>query len=349
MSTETEAPGAMKHIITTILTSLCFLICWTAGLWAAPTHPAENTGGHQGPKLFVKDSSFHGGTLVEGVKLIHDFTLENQGGAPLILTSVTSDCSCTATNADRTILPGKTGRVRAVFNTEGWSGAVVRKIRINTNDPRLPVTLLEVGADILERISVKPGRVFFNGLRDRPMERTVEISTPDRRRIELSLLEARLSDQVGFHLNENRDKTRWEVIFKNKALRPGSERGRVTFKTGLKKQPKLTVPVFSRILDPYQAIPRELSFGKISPAAPKAKRLTIRSHDGTPFKVASVAAEKPVIETETRTLKPGIVILTARPHLVPGASGTVETTLALSLAGKAGNLILKIPVRMKIK
>ena len=63
------------------------------------------------------------------------FTIHNDGNAPLVFTSVFSDCNCTVADYPReTIAPGTTAAVGVSFNTRGrLPGAFRKAVRLRTN------------------------------------------------------------------------------------------------------------------------------------------------------------------------------------------------------------------------
>ena len=63
------------------------------------------------------------------------FTIHNDGNAPLVFTSVFSDCNCTVADYPReTIAPGTTAAVVVSFNTRGrLPGAFRKAVRLRTN------------------------------------------------------------------------------------------------------------------------------------------------------------------------------------------------------------------------
>jgi len=71
-----------------------------------------------------------------------EFTFENTGEEPLLLTKVRSSCGCTVpkTWPKKPIKPGKTGSIKVKYNTR-IKGAFSKSIRVYSNAKNSPKTL----------------------------------------------------------------------------------------------------------------------------------------------------------------------------------------------------------------
>ncbi|MFT4022864.1 MAG: DUF1573 domain-containing protein [Flavihumibacter sp.] len=74
------------------------------------------------------------GTIKEGSNLDVAFNFTNTGDKPLIIESVHPACGCTAAEPPKEpILPGKTGVIRATFNSNGRLGINNKSIVVKAN------------------------------------------------------------------------------------------------------------------------------------------------------------------------------------------------------------------------
>ncbi|MCP4115250.1 MAG: DUF1573 domain-containing protein [Desulfobacteraceae bacterium] len=209
------------------------------------------------PVLSIEEKVFYAGTVVEGVKISHTFTIKNSGMAPLKITRVKPACSCTDVKFDELIPPGKKGSLRATFRTEDEAGEQIKGVKIYSNDPATPVVKVEIAALVLEALTVKPDRIFLNGLTGVALEKTIRISAPENRVFDLKLEENMLTGQVTFSIEKSKFDNSYNIIFKNRAAAPETCRGRVILKTDIKERPFVTIPVYSRIREKQQNV-----FGK---------------------------------------------------------------------------------------
>jgi len=73
----------------------------------------------------------------EGIILEHTYTFTNTGKAPLIFYDYKVECACTKVILPaEPILPGKTGTIKVIFDSNGKSYYQDREIFIRTNTKR---------------------------------------------------------------------------------------------------------------------------------------------------------------------------------------------------------------------
>jgi hypothetical protein len=101
------------------------------------------------PKAVFKATAHDFGQVKQGDVVSYEFVFKNGGGAPLVVEKVETTCGCTAALvSEKTIGPGKDGRIKATFDTRGYSGRLSRYLYIVSNDAENPRRELSVSADI---------------------------------------------------------------------------------------------------------------------------------------------------------------------------------------------------------
>lgn len=71
------------------------------------------------------------------------FTIKNVGARDLIIRKVETTCGCAIVEPeDRIVQPNKTTRLKVKFNSSGVEGKLYKHVRLFTNDPNHPVTVL---------------------------------------------------------------------------------------------------------------------------------------------------------------------------------------------------------------
>ena len=74
------------------------------------------------------------GTLKEGEVVECIFKYKNTGNAPLSLLYVEADCGCTVPEYSKgEILPGEEGKIKAVFDSNGFRNNIYKTIDVETN------------------------------------------------------------------------------------------------------------------------------------------------------------------------------------------------------------------------
>jgi len=82
----------------------------------------------------VNKESHDFGLVVEGEQASQTFEVTNTGSAPLVITSVQPSCGCTTPDwTKEPILPGKTGVIKASYNSQGRPGVFNKSITVVSN------------------------------------------------------------------------------------------------------------------------------------------------------------------------------------------------------------------------
>jgi hypothetical protein len=83
----------------------------------------------------MAEKEFDFGTIREtDGNVFHDFIFTNEGKVPLIIQDVKSTCGCTIPEWPKEpVLPGKTGKIRVIFDPAKQSGAIVKQIQVVSN------------------------------------------------------------------------------------------------------------------------------------------------------------------------------------------------------------------------
>lgn len=101
------------------------------------------------PKVALPETTFDFGMIQEGEKVTHVFTIVNAGDEPLQIMEVKADCGCTATSLSHTSLPPKqAGEVKVVFDSRNRVGNFQKNVRIFTNDPQQPTSLVTIRGNV---------------------------------------------------------------------------------------------------------------------------------------------------------------------------------------------------------
>lgn len=128
----------------------------TAKRWAAPAlvaaalaFAAAAPAQAKKPRAVFKSTAHDFGKIKQGDVVTHEFTFRNEGGAPLVVERIDTTCGCTAALAsEKTIAPGKEGRIKTTFDTRGYSGRMTRYLYLVSNDGQDPRRELSVSVDI---------------------------------------------------------------------------------------------------------------------------------------------------------------------------------------------------------
>jgi len=86
------------------------------------------------PKIAIDQSVHQYGTIQQGDKVNHTFTLRNEGNAPFEIMSATASCGCTRPSYSfLPVAPGESTQVSVVFDSKGKKGVQESTVTVVTN------------------------------------------------------------------------------------------------------------------------------------------------------------------------------------------------------------------------
>jgi hypothetical protein len=102
----------------------------------------------QAPKAKIIEQVKNAGTHPRGEKITEEFLIRNDGDTTLNIIYVRPSCSCLVPDFDKTIAPGKTGKITVLMDLTNKSGPVSYALLVRTNDPATPSIQLSLSATV---------------------------------------------------------------------------------------------------------------------------------------------------------------------------------------------------------
>lgn len=100
-------------------------------------------------KSEYSEKTFDFGTINDGEKVKHDFTVKNTGKTDLVIRKVRASCGCTAVQPAKTLLaPGETTTIGVTFDSKGRPGRQSKTVTVITNDPSASTVLLQITGQV---------------------------------------------------------------------------------------------------------------------------------------------------------------------------------------------------------
>ncbi len=95
------------------------------------------------------------GKIEEGVQATHTFEFTNTGTAPVVISNAQPSCGCTTPDWTKDpIMPGKTGKVTASFNSQGRPGNFSKTITVISNS-ETPQIVLSIKGEVNPKAAEK--------------------------------------------------------------------------------------------------------------------------------------------------------------------------------------------------
>jgi hypothetical protein len=225
----------------------------------------------QGPAIFFENPDFNFGQIFKGQKIEHIYEFENRGNDTLNVGKVKTSCGCTAVIlTNDTIPPGKTGEIRATFDSGSRTGNVTKSISVISNDPECPSYKLTISGEIIEDVSIKPRNIDFGLVSlGEKTNKTVTIksqTTPDFKIKKITPSKPFINTSIAEEKNG-------EYVI-SVALEHNPEIGRfsggIYLETNSQMQKTVTVPFFGEIVGDVTTYPKKIYYGFVT----RGKELT---------------------------------------------------------------------------
>jgi len=205
------------------------------------------------PKAAIDHPNFDFGTVMQGKKVEHLFTIRNKGDAPLIIKSVRPSCGCTAaTPSSSVISAGKVGEIKATFNSANFSGTIHKTVAVDTNDPVNPTATLTLRGTVTQLLQVEPRQLNLGQIKvNATVRNNLVITNRGKRTITIASVTSTLP-----HVEARTDR---------KILKPGESStivvsigprsgdrllsGYLRIRTDIPDKPEILVPFYGSLID----------------------------------------------------------------------------------------------------
>jgi hypothetical protein len=312
--------------------------------------PAVIAAGPAG-KLQVDETTFDGGKVDRGAKVVHAFVLKNVGEHDLTV-EAKPGCGCTLVEYDKVIAPGKTGKVTASVDTSHFKGKVTKSVTVTTNDPAMPRTSLSISADISVPIDVQPSETaMFQGRAEALEPVVLTVLSTDGTAFDIvsaTPSDAAMKVAVGPVAGETAGAAKSGTLGSGakkyavtvtapKTLKVGTSSGTIAVKTTHPKSPDLTLRFYANVSGNIQIQPERVMMSPAPGSASTTQHVIVRRAPGvtSPLDVTKATSSDPRVAVEVETKTKGeeydlAVTYQGEPvGSVPLVNLTVETNDAL--------------------
>ena len=102
-----------------------------------------------------KTESHDFGKIEEGVQAAYTFEFTNTGTAPVVISNAQASCGCTTPDwTKEPVMPGKTGKVMASFNSQGRPGNFSKTVTVISNS-ETPQIVLSIKGEVNPKTAEK--------------------------------------------------------------------------------------------------------------------------------------------------------------------------------------------------
>lgn len=141
---------------------------WLCALLLSAALAAGDPGRAQAspPAIVFTSETCDLGSVVQGEQPVCTFDFSNAGTESLRVLQVEPTCGCTTALLSEPLLrTGEHGIIRVVFDSENFSGEIVKEVEVRSNDAARPSLTLRVQSIVEPEIDFEPRVATFDGVR----------------------------------------------------------------------------------------------------------------------------------------------------------------------------------------
>ena len=263
----------------------------------------------QKPKLVIESAVHNFGTVSQGTKVSHDFTLRNAGDADLTIQRVVPSCGCTATSSSTDkVAPGANAQVHVEVDTTGFSGEKLKTVRLFTNDPTDPAAMLTMQGTIVPDIQIEPAKLVFpdvvRGELTQAPYQDFMIKIREGAKIQIRELST-FAKYVTIKELEGNDKYKKVRVTLNPEVPAGEYRDRVVVAITGGAVSNINIPVIATVKGHLEMKPSVLSFGILEGTGLLSKTVKLQNLSEIPVNIKSVTSDNPAVTGQFEVVKAG--------------------------------------------
>jgi hypothetical protein len=242
----------------------------------APTEIEKLSSGPK-PEIFFENPDFNFGKIFKGEKVKHIYKFENRGKSILEINKVKSSCGCTAVIlTDKNVPPGKTGEIKATFNSGSYRGNVKKTITVASNDPNSPTYRLSISGEIIEEISAKPHKINFGSIYiGEEIDKTITIKSLTESNFNIKEVTSSKTFVNASIVEKNDEEYKIKVALKDNN-QMGRFSGNIHMETDSPRQPKIQVPFFGEIIGDITTFPKRIYYGTVTRGKEVTQKLFVK-------------------------------------------------------------------------
>ena len=244
------------------------------------------------------DKTVHDFGIVEPrARLQGKFVLKNDGKETLKIRQVHKSCGCLTSKLKTKILePGQSVPLTVTFTTSSVAGKETKTLRITTEPPTLPETLvLRVTAQVKRYVEVIPSRLELKLRGNEKKPPSLVVKSTDNKPFQITSVRAG-NKTLELVYDKKKSATQHTITVKPKQdlLKKSAYGGIITLQLNHPSAKSISVPY--RMVLPYAAHPTARRFTTVKPGQPAQADIDIVSNYGEAFELGEIKSEKGYIK-----------------------------------------------------
>ena len=225
----------------------------------------QSTSVTEQPRAVVPEPTHDFGTLEQGGRVTHSFTIRNQGTAPLTIARVDLSQPSMQTRFKGVIPAGGEGQIAIEWDTTRFSGDLEAEAIVHVDDPVQPRLRLSLKGIVRSPIDLVPyPAVYFSVFRDETAEQKVTIVNNEERPLKIEQIRPE-GDHFAAEIKTVEPGKIYELLVKvPKGLPAGRYMERVQVDTDHPRRSHLSVAVNVFVKNDLYASPEFVDFEQLS-------------------------------------------------------------------------------------
>jgi thiol-disulfide isomerase/thioredoxin len=307
------------------------IACAAATAWAAQPGPLPSTLPAAPPPALACDAPRHDfGSVREGSKLSHTFTIRNVSDKPVRLSrsamlpglSVASEFTLT-----QAVPAGQTVEMPVVFDTSRMSGPVTRTFLIGIGDSMASPISLQVTARVEPYVKLSPAGLAFGRVRQgQRLIRKVELSNNSGRPLKLAMKTPPTSRPFAATLRETEPGQRYTLDVAYEApMQPQTQQLDLHLTTNVPERPEIIVPCTANVVPRLEVVPQQIIIPPNND--PYTMVATFRNNGDRPVAIQSVTVADRAMSVTSYRVSPtqySISLVIPERHALPAGRSVLE-------------------------
>jgi hypothetical protein len=299
------------------------------------------------PKIDIPETRHDFGRVFERKQYVHDFIVYNRGDAELEIKNVRPTCGCTVTNYDKTIAPGKQGKIEFVLDGEKVHDEFNKNATVSSNDPVSPTMTIAVSGIEVPYLDIQPeGTVYLHGRHGEQVVKTMTVKTnEDISDFKITRVSSNIDDKITYTVKPSSMPGAYDVtVYKNPNLPTLITYGNIYLHTNSSVEPTTPIQVHVVTKGDITVSPTMVNFGPVrfadtAGSGQEVTRAIIVSKSSGKFAVKDVEFNNPNFRASVAPVTDGLqyrVEVTFKPPLKSNTtqSETAEMIIHTSDAGE---------------
>lgn len=261
-------------------------------------HPAFAEGT---PRIVFEETRHDFGDVGQRQSVKHPFKFKNAGDATLLIENIKTTCGCTGTLLSKEKLdPGEEGAIEVTYTSGLSGGRKTKSVFVQSNDPEQPRLKLDITANVVVPVEVRPMRLYWPVKRNQESTRTIQLIYQPEHSLnvkKMTFTTEAFSASVRPMSNHHSPGYYIDITYDG-SLPMGHFREVLTIETDNPEHPNLRVRVDGKVEGPVSVVPDSVSIGVVRKNYLPTRTIQVFCPDKKDFEITEVQPSNPIIATE---------------------------------------------------